>query len=129
LIRAAALVLALVPWPARADLVPFALEGSKGQVLVPGPDIASAEPGFDQSGNPSVNVTLKPAFDGQVRAFSLDHVGETIRVLICGDIVLEPRLMTQLDRASFVVTVESVETATRLALLLQRGSCDPKPVG
>ncbi|MCU0828069.1 MAG: hypothetical protein MUE52_11835 [Tabrizicola sp.] len=127
MIRPAALALALVPGAANADLAPFALEGSKGQVLVPGSDIATAEPSFDHSGNPSVLVTLQPAYDAQVLEFSLAHIGETIRVLVCGDIVLEPKLMSELYRATFIITVDSADTATRLALQLRGASCDPQP--
>lgn len=121
------LALAVLPWPARAEVFPFALKGSKGELLVPGAGILAAEATFDSYGSPAVEVELVPGLDAKVQAFTSAHTGEVIRVLICGDTVLEPRLMTELVRGQFLITVKTPETATGLALTLRRGSCNPVP--
>jgi preprotein translocase subunit SecD len=113
--------------PAFADAPVLSIEAGRDVLAVAASDIEMVEPSFDTMGKPAVSVRLNPSLDPQMAAFTAGHIGETLRVFVCGELVLEPTLQSQLHTAAFVISVATAEEATAMALRLREDRCGPVP--
>ncbi|MBY6155330.1 hypothetical protein KUV47_19055 [Vannielia litorea] len=90
MIRAAALVAALAASPALAAPLlelrvgPVAAEAEAEDILSVAP-VLDAQPGFD--------ITISEQFSEAVGKLTAAHVGEELRLSICGEVVMRPRIM------------------------------------
>lgn len=91
-------------------------------------DVAAAEATLDMSGMPALRVRLDARLDAGFARLTAAHVGTVIRILICGQVKSEPMLQTEIHTADFIVSGLTPDEATRLAALLDQGSCGPVPL-
>lgn len=119
----------LLAGPACADTPAFSIGFESGGtfdgVEARGADVEQAVPTFDGSANPSVRVRLATRFDPLIAKLTSGHVGETAVVRICGEIVSEPRLMSPIHTADFIITTKSSDEAARLAVRIASPDCEP----
>jgi hypothetical protein len=103
--------------------------------LVFGPDALSAQANdirairrVDRGASGSALVIrLAPGFDALMTALTAAHVGETGRLLICGETVLEPQIHARITRAEFVLSDTDPTRIDRLHALLTGPTCDTAP--
>ncbi|MBP9182691.1 MAG: hypothetical protein KBF78_06145 [Fuscovulum sp.] len=92
-------------------------------------DVDLAEATLDLSGNPALRVRLDPRLDATFARLTSAHVGEVIRILICGQVRSEPMLLTEISRAEFMVAGVTSAEARDLAARLTADNCDSVPAG
>lgn len=125
--RRLAPALALIASPALADQPQISLVFGPDQLSARGEDIRSVRRIDEKGLGSALVIQLAPAFDPQMRAFTQGHVGETGKLLICGQIVLEPHLHAPIPEASFVISDTDPARIDRLQSLLAAPDCDPQP--
>jgi preprotein translocase subunit SecD len=126
--RWAALCLFLAsPAVAEPALISFDFEDQS--ILATGDDIELAEQTFDQIGKPALTVQLHSGLDLRFAAISKKNIGKVMTLRICGEVIIEPVLQSQLLTANFIITMDSVEEATALAALLKTATCPDQPLG
>ena len=72
-------------------------------------------------------IRLAPGFDALMAALTAAHVGETGRLLICGQTVLEPQIHARIPQAEFVLSDTDPARIDRLYALLTGPTCDTAP--
>ncbi len=72
-------------------------------------------------------IRLSPGFDALMSALTAAHVGETGRLLICGEIVLEPQIHARIAEAAFVLSDTDPARIDRLQALLNGPTCGNAP--
>ncbi|MFO1202355.1 MAG: hypothetical protein U1E58_06925 [Tabrizicola sp.] len=125
--RRLVLPLVLLSGPAFADQPQISLVFGPDQLSARGEDIRSVRRIDEKGIGSALVIQLAPAFDSQMRAFSSGHVGETGKLLICGQMVLEPHLHAPIPDASFVISDTDPSRIDRLQALLAAPDCDPQP--
>jgi preprotein translocase subunit SecD len=131
LIRALAFCAALIAGPAAAEspVLAFEFDGDKGvEGISVTADELTAEVTSDYNGAPAVSVRLQPHYDQRFAALTQRHVGKTGRIRVCGKVVSEPMLVSEIFEASFVITGSfTVAEAEALVVELKGGGCGAKP--
>lgn len=72
-------------------------------------------------------IRLAPGFDALMAALTAAHVGETGRLLICGETVLELQIHARIPQAEFVLSDTDPARIDRLHALLTGPTCDTAP--
>lgn len=128
-VLAATLILLAGASAAEEPVVAFEIrEGATvNGVYANGADLELVEATFDMNGMPAVSIRLNDSFDAAFAALTARNVGRQGQISVCGTVVSEPVLQTELPKAEFIVTGLSMEEAKELAAQLQTRSCDPKP--
>jgi preprotein translocase subunit SecD len=87
-------------------------------------DVQDAQPSFDANANPAVMVRLAP---DAARAFALmtsRHVGESMDVIVCGQVLLSPRIMSPIEGGQIQISgALDVQQVTKLAIVIRTGGC------
>jgi len=87
-------------------------------------DVRSASVGFDDAtGQPALKISLSPDGAKAFGDFTVEHVGEVIDILVAGDVVTSPKLMSPIHSDWILVT--GPFTATELEAIaeaINRGS-------
>lgn len=125
--RRLVLALTLFASPALADQPQISLIFGPDQLSARGEDIRSVRRIDEEGLGSALVIQLAPAFDPLMRAFTSGHVGETGKLLICGQMVLEPHLHAPIPAASFVISDTDPARIDRLQALLAAPDCDPQP--
>lgn len=72
-------------------------------------------------------IRLAGSFDRQMSALTRAHVGETGRLLICGEVAVEPYLNQPIFEAMFVISDKDIARIDRLEALLTGPRCGEAP--
>jgi preprotein translocase subunit SecD len=68
-------------------------------------DVRFASVGFDEAtGQPSLKIRLSPDGAREFGDFTEEHVGETIDIVVAGDVVASPHLMSPIHSDWIIVT-------------------------
>lgn len=133
MIRALALILTVIGCPAVAGSHVLAIEfdGPDGvDAIYASVDDLRATVTTDPGGAAAVSVRLHATYDDRFTDLTSRHVGEVGRIIVCGDIVNEPRLMSPLYQASFIITgVGTNQEAKAMVATLNGAGCDANPSG
>ena len=84
--------------------------------------IVSAE-SFTLEGRFGVEVHLAPVLDAPLRDLARGRKGHWLRVLLCGQRVINGKLQHELEKASFIVTAQSAEKAAEIAAFFLDPPC------
>lgn len=68
-------------------------------------DVRSASVGFDDvTGQPALKISLSPEGAEVFADFTVEHVGETVDILVSGAVVTSPRVMSPIHSDWIIVT-------------------------
>jgi preprotein translocase subunit SecD len=128
-VLAAALILAAGAALADEPIVAFEFRDGTtvNGVYASGADLELAETTFDMNMRPAVSIRLNASFDAAFAALTARNVGRRGQISVCGKVVSEPMLQSELSTARFIVSGLTMEEANMLAAQLQTRSCDPTP--
>ena len=118
----------LLTGPAFADPVLISIDFPTESITAAGADIALIERILDMNGNPALRVRLHPSFDARFAEITQENIGEVIAIRVCGEIVVEPFLHTQLPKADVILTVRTAAEVNRLDEILTTMTCPGQPV-
>ena len=111
--------------PALADVPLLTIAFSAETVTVTQGTPVPAETTLDMNGKPAVFLRLP---EPQATAFAKTterHVGQIIRIGVCGDLLSSPRLLTSMPIGAIVLTGEpTAQAAAQIAARLSSGRCD-----
>ncbi|WP_374434352.1 hypothetical protein [Tabrizicola sp.] len=83
----------------------------------------------DDDRGSTLSIRLSPALDAAMLALTTAHVGETGRLMICAEVVIEPVLFAPIDRAIFQISDADPARIDHLQALLASPSCPGPPGG
>jgi hypothetical protein len=124
---ASAVLLALSPLPAFAEPPHLSLIFGADTLAAQSDDIQSVRRVDEGASGSGLVVRLAPGFNRLMLALTTAHVGETGRLVICGETVLEPQIYSPIAEAVFVITDTDPARIDRLQALLAGTSCSPAP--
>jgi hypothetical protein len=124
---ASAALLALSPTPASAEPPQLSLIFGADTLAAQIDDIRSVRRVDEGASGSGLVVQLAPGFNKLMLALTTAHVGETGRLVICGETVLEPQIYAPIPEAVFVITDTDPARIDRLQALLSGAACDPAP--
>lgn len=84
---------------------------------------------IDEARGSALFIRLSPAFDAAMLALTSAHVGDTGRLMICAETVVEPVLHAPIGEAVFVISDTDTARIDRLEALLAGPSCAEVPDG
>ena len=119
----------LMTGPAFADPALISFDFATTRITATGAGIELVEQTLDMNGNPALLVRLRPAFDALFAESTEENVGKVMTIRICGEIVVEPLLQTQLPRAEVMLTVRTAAEVNRLGGILTTKTCPDQPAG
>lgn len=83
----------------------------------------------DEARGSALFIRLSPGFDAAMLALTSAHVGDTGRLMICAETVVEPVLQAPIHQALFVITDADPARIDRLQALLDGPACAEVPDG
>ena len=92
-------------------------------------DVLSTRRVDDPAQGAALYIRLSPGFDAAMLALTSAHVGDTGRLLICGETVVEPVLYAPVAEAVFVISDTDPARIDRLQSLLDGPACAEAPGG
>lgn len=84
---------------------------------------------LDDARGSALSIRLSPAFDAAMLALTTAHVGDTGRLMICQETVVEPVLFAPVARAVFVISDTDRARIDRLQAMLAGPACAEAPEG
>jgi preprotein translocase subunit SecD len=99
----------------------------KRQIELTGEEITNASTGFDQNGQPSVNVNLNTAGARKFSQVTHDNVGKRMAIILVernkGEVVTAPVIRSQIDGGRVQISGHmAVKDANEISLLLRAGA-------
>ena len=86
-------------------------------------DLAEAAPIFDMNGGPAISFRFTDRGAALFAEFTSDNVGNAFAIVIDGEVISAPRIMTPITRGQGMISgAFTVEEATELALALDAGA-------
>jgi hypothetical protein len=83
----------------------------------------------DEARGSALFIRLSPGLDAAMLALTSAHVGDTGRLMICAETVVEPVLQAPIPQALFVITDADPARIDRLQALLEGPACAEVPDG
>jgi preprotein translocase subunit SecD len=117
-------VIMALPGAAIAETPLFSMTFGEDALHANAGDIKAAEPTVDYIQRPALRILLDSRFDAMMAELTSRHVGEVGALLICGQIMSEPTLQSPIPKAEVIITGLDMDEVTRLAALLNDGTCE-----
>ena len=125
--NALAAITTLIGLPVFADGEAFLhLEFDTLRLDLPAQAIASARVIKDLNNQDALEVAVIAEWAAPLATFTADPQGRTVRIFICGGLVAEPALQSQIDEGRFYLTSDR-EVIHKAAAYLKAQSCDAVP--
>ena len=113
--------------PAMAEPPRISLVFGTDRLTAQSEDIQSVRRVDEDERGAALVIRLTQAFDAQMRALTLAHVGETGQILICGTLAVEPYLNQPILDAVFVISDTDPARIDQLQALLTGPRCTDIP--
>ena len=123
------LALALAAGAAQAEPPRISLIFGKDSLTAQAEDILSLRRVDEPDRGSALYIRLAPAFDAAMLALTITHVGDTGRLLICGETVIEPVLHAPIVEAIFVISDTDPARIDALQARLEGPVCADAPGG
>lgn len=119
---------ALAALPALAEPPRISLVFGEDSLNAQAEDILSTRRVEEARGS-ALFIRLSPGLDAAMLALTSAHVGDTGRLMICAETVVEPVLQAPIPQALFVIADTDAARIDRLQALLEGPACDVVPDG
>ncbi|MFN5998381.1 MAG: hypothetical protein ACK47C_17365 [Paracoccaceae bacterium] len=120
-------LIAAMALPAHAEPARISLVFGPDALTAQAEDIRSVRRVDEGKTGSALIIRLTGSFDRQMAALTTAHVGETGRLLICGEVAVEPLLNSPIYNAVFVISDTDIARIDRLEALLTGVTCDEAP--
>lgn len=120
-------ILVLLAAPAWAEQPRLSLVFGADSLNAQAEDLRSVRRIDEGTRGSALVIRLAGSFDRQMSALTRPHVGETGRLLICGEVAVEPYLNQPIFEAMFVISDKDIARIDRLEALLTGPRCGEAP--